>query len=195
MSTSSPSSATRKARAWRPLIAEGIVLLTFWIVMSGKIAVLPIVSGILAVSFVIWLDRRLGPLTNDEEEISLHGHFLRLPVYLPWLFKEMIKSTWNTGKVVLSPRGRVKPRLVSFRSVMPNGAAQVILGNSITLTPGTLTLEIDGDTFWVHALDEHSARSLVDGAMQDKVARLFTDQPGAQVSEVKSYRKKEEMPW
>lgn len=195
MNPTSSSPEQAKPRAWRPLLAEGAVLLLFWLVMSGKLEVFHIITGILAVSFVVWLDRRLGPLSTDEETLSLHAHFLKLPVYLPWLAWQMILSSYHIGKVILVPRHRIHPMMLKFDSKMPSHAARVVLGNSITLTPGTLTLDIQGDTFWVHSLDEVSAKGLLAGDMQKRVGRLFNAEPAQAAEAVEQITEVDSLPW
>ncbi|MCC5788090.1 MAG: Na+/H+ antiporter subunit E [Opitutales bacterium] len=191
------SSTTKKFshRSPRFVFAEGAVLFGFWLVMSGKLELFHIITGLLAVSFVVWLDRRLGPLSKDEDSISLHAHFLKLPIYLPWLAWQMILSSLHVGKVILVPRHQIHPLMLKFNSKMPSNAARVILGNSITLTPGTLTLEIQGDTFWVHALDETSAEGLLAGDMQKRVGRLFSAEPEKGAEGVEQITDIQELPW
>jgi multicomponent Na+:H+ antiporter subunit E len=76
--------------------------------------------------------------------------------------------------------------MVRFKSRQPGDLARVILGNSITLTPGTQTIMIDGDEYLVHALTPTTAEGLLGGTMQTKVARLFVDQPADMVTESRS---------
>ena len=182
-------------RSARFVLAEGAVLLGFWLVMSGQMQVFHIITGILAVSFVVWLDRRLGPLTKDEDAISLHAHFLKLPFYLPWLAWQMILSSLHVGKVILVPRHKIHPMMLKFNSKMPSNAARVILGNSITLTPGTLTLDIQEDTFLVHALDVQSSESLLAGDMQKRVGRLFSAEPKEGADAIEQISDIEDLPW
>ena len=191
------TSAKKKVnpRSARFVFAEGAVLLGFWLVMSGKLEVFHILTGILAVSFVVWLDRRLGPLSKDEDAISLHAHFLKLPVYLPWLAWQMILSSFHVGKVILVPRHKIHPMMLKFDSKMPSNAARVILGNSITLTPGTLTLDIQEDTFLVHALDVQSSESLLAGDMQKRVGRLFSAEPKEGADAIEQISDIEDLPW
>lgn len=170
-------------------------MLGFWLVMSGKLEAFHIITGILAVSFVVWLDRRLGPLSKDEDTISLHAHFAKLPIYLPWLAWQMILSSIHVGKVILVPRHKIHPMMLKFNSQMPSNAARVILGNSITLTPGTLTLDIQGDTFLVHALDVQSSESLLAGDMQKRVGRLFSAEPKEGADAIEQISDIEDLPW
>ncbi|MCH8475152.1 MAG: Na+/H+ antiporter subunit E [Opitutales bacterium] len=193
MSSSTPNKISN--RSPRFVFAEGAVLFGFWLVMSGKLEIFHIITGLLAVSFVVWLDRRLGPLSKDEDTISLHAHFLKLPIYLPWLAWQMILSSLHVGKVILVPRHRIHPMLLKFDSKMPSNASRVILGNSITLTPGTLTLDIQEDTFLVHALDVNSAENLLAGDMQKRVGRLFSSEPKAGTEAVEQITDIEELPW
>ena len=109
---------------------------------------------------------------------------LRFLGYCVWLPVQILRSAVYVAWVVLHPRLPVKPVMVQVRSRQPNVFAQMILGNSITLTPGTLTVDVVGDGFTVHALTPATAQELLAGTMQEKVARLFTDRPGPLVFDV-----------
>lgn len=170
-----------KKNAGRPVAAGGwfrwvqvAFLFTIWLLLSGKMDPFHLATGVLAVFIIVWLDRKLGPANLEESDLPLRPHLGKLLGYLPWLMGQMLLSTWHVAKVILSPAMPLQPVLVRFVSPQPHTIARVVLGNSITLTPGTLTLDIDRDLFLVHALTEKSARSVLDGTMQRKVAAAFS---------------------
>jgi multicomponent Na+:H+ antiporter subunit E len=74
--------------------------------------------------------------------------------------------------LVLWPGG-IRSRVIRFRTHLQNEVAKVVLGNSITLTPGTVTVDIEGDLFTVHALSDTAAESVLDGDMERRVAWVF----------------------
>ena len=82
--------------------------------------------------------------------------FVPALLYGPWLLLQIVTSAVYVTRLILGPIEKVDPRIFAFRSDQPNEVAAVTLGNSITLTPGTLTLDIDDDVYWIHALDARS---------------------------------------
>lgn len=151
------------------------MLLSLWLIFSGKYDLFHIGAGVLSVLLILWLDRRLGSATLERADVSVAPYWGLMCLYLPWLAWQMVLSSWQVARVVLSPRilDKVEPTVVEFSSALPHEVARVALGNSITLTPGTLTLDIVGDRFVVHSLSGESTQSLLEGTMQRKVAELY----------------------
>lgn len=157
-------------------------LLGIWLLLSGKFDAFHIGTGVFAVLFVVWLDRKLGPANLEKREHPLRVNLWRGLAYVPWLIWQMLVSSWQVARVILSPKMPLQPALVRFISIQPHAIARVVLGNSITLTPGTLTLDIEGDSYLVHSLTDASAEGLLDGGMQRRVARLFGSEGEGAVS-------------
>ncbi len=173
MPSESPASSPGGRRPTGFLWIEAGVLLLFWFMMSGKFDPVHIGFGLISVGIVMGLQLRLPGSRRDKADKALLAHFHRFPFYLPWLAVQMVQATWQVAMIVLSPRIRIDPCLVEFTSDQPHSVARVTLGNSITLTPGTLTLEVDGDRYRVHALTRRNADELLEGAIPRHVARLF----------------------
>ncbi len=152
-----------------------MLLFALWLVLSGMFDVLHLAYGVFSVALVMLLNHRLHLLplspgeSATEHPIILH----RLLFYLLWLLWQIVQSGIYVAYIVLHPRMPIDPRIVFFRSRQANVQARVILGNSITLTPGTITIEIEGDRFMVHALNGEVADGLVSGDMECRVARLY----------------------
>lgn len=157
-------------------IVQGVVLMLAWVLMSGRMDAFHLGAGVLGVLGLTWLDRRLGGTSSWKAVGPLHPAWGKILLYGPWLWWQMILSSWQVGRVIWrrSVLDHIDPELVRFRSAQPNQAARVVLANSITLTPGTLTLRVDGNSFLVHALTKGTRKSLLDGAMQQKVGALFS---------------------
>lgn len=149
-----------------------------WLFLSGHYDLFHIFLGVASVVLILVMNRRRESASSQLLQSIRWGRVLR---YLPWLIKEMVLSALYVMRVVLAPRMPLNPHLVSFKSAQPNDVAKVILGNSITLTPGTLTIDIDQQEFVVHALTYSLATGLLNETMQTKVASLFTDNPGKMV--------------
>lgn len=145
-----------------------------WVLLSGKLDGFHLAVGALVALFVVWKKGGLQPLQADGLP---RLRYRRLAPYLLWLFGQMLLSAVQVARVVLQPRRHLEPHLIQFRSEQPSLVAGVILANSITLTPGTLTIELNDNRLVVHALTGQSARELLGGAMARRVARLFTDEP------------------
>jgi multicomponent Na+:H+ antiporter subunit E len=86
-------------------------------------------------------------------------------------------SAWQVLRIVLDPRLPIAPVVVRQTVRFGTDAARVAYANAITVTPGTLALDVDGDTFVVHCLDVALARDVVDGRLARDVARLFEGRP------------------
>jgi len=103
--------------------------------------------------------------------------WLRLLAYFPWLLGQIVIANFQIAWVVLHPRLPIDPQLVSFRKHFPTPIAYFLLGNSITLTPGTVTVDLEGDEFLVHALIRSSAEALKppegEGDMIRRIERIF----------------------
>lgn len=168
-SVSSADSKPGRGFFWR----EAAVLFVFWVMMSGQFDLVHLGFGLIAVGIVMWLDRRMPGSVEEKADQALLAHFHRFPFYVPWLAVQMIKATWQVACIVLGRKMDINPCFVEFKSSQPHSVARVTLGNSITLTPGTLTIEVLNDRYRVHALTEDNADELLEGEIPRHVARLF----------------------
>ena len=174
-----------------PWIFQGLLLLVVWLLLSGHYDVMHISLGVASVGLVLFMNRKYYHETPAGPAGNARLRWGRFALYLPWLLWQMILSALQVARVVFSPRNSLQPVMVHFRSEQPNESASVILGNSITLTPGTLTLDIAGDEYAIHCLSARTEVGLLDGSMQRRVARLFVDQPGKMVFAVRRERSSE----
>jgi multicomponent Na+:H+ antiporter subunit E len=155
-------------------------LFCFWIILSGKLDAFHLVAGGLCAALVTWVSGRL--LYSELEEDGPGRQWLsflpwwRVLLYAPWIGSEIVKANLAMVSFILGPSSRLKPRLLRFNPGLKTEVARFVLGNSITLTPGTLTLDISGGEYLVHALDESSAKSLLDGSIARKVAWCFGEE-------------------
>ncbi|MEM9174522.1 MAG: Na+/H+ antiporter subunit E [Myxococcota bacterium] len=150
-------------------VALFVALYGTWLLLSGHYTAALMTYGALSCAGVVALVWHLGIL--DDEMIPVHlapGHFS----YLPWLAKEIVLSNLSVARVILSPSLPICPRIVRVDASQRSDVAQVIYANSITLTPGTVTLDVRDGQFLVHALTTNSAEGLLGGEMDRRVARL-----------------------
>ena len=144
-------------------------LMSVWLLMSGHYTVLVTSLGVLSVLFATVMSARLGG--TDTEALPLHI-MGRLPGYFLWLFKEIIMSNITTAKVILS--NSADPEMFETRASQQTEAGLATYANSITLTPGTVTVDIDQDRFLVHALTADFGQDVRALDMDEKVSALET---------------------
>ncbi|MFH1757459.1 MAG: Na+/H+ antiporter subunit E [Pseudomonadota bacterium] len=94
-------------------------------------------------------------------------------LYLPWLFTEIFLANLHVAYLVLHPRMPIRPQIIRFRTRLESDFALVTLANSIPLTPGTITLDIQDGSFFVHVLSQKGVEDLQRGRMEARVARVF----------------------
>lgn len=166
------------------------VLFAFWVLLSGRFDPAHLGAGAATALVIAVATHRLltlPPAIGASLRYPFEGvRWRRVVVYLPLLTWEVVMSSLQVAYVVLHPRMPIDPRLVRFRSGLPHTLARLTLSYSITLTPGTVTLDVDDDEFLVHALTPASARSLELGRLRRWVAHLFDagdpDRPAGDVS-------------
>lgn len=150
------------------------MLFVIWVILSGKIDLFHLGMGVLTVVGLIWLHRGLDPLRPVDSPRLRIG---RMIIYFIWLFKEMILSALFVAREILRKDVKIKPQLLHFEAEQPTVLNAVIFGHSITLTPGTITLDLEDNRYLVHALTDETARGVLEGSMSQKVAKLSIDDP------------------
>jgi multicomponent Na+:H+ antiporter subunit E len=158
---------TMKSSFPKQFIANTLALFSVWLVLSGQYDPLHVILGFMVSCGVAWLNTGYP-----------HSPFHNFPwgrqiLYAPWLFLRIVESSLHLAKLILSPGLPIKPKLITYRSHLQHQGAIVLLGNSITLTPGTITVEVNGNEFVVHAIDEAAANDLTSGRMEEKMAWVF----------------------
>lgn len=138
---------------------------TLWLVLSGHPTPLHLAQGVLAAALVAYLNRDLELLSAS---VRCGPRFL---AYVPWLLKEIVVANVQVVRLVLHPRLPVDPVMVRFRTRLTSDLAVTTFANSITLTPGTVTIDVDGREFVVHALSRQTPASLA--GMEQRVADTF----------------------
>lgn len=146
----------------------GLMLAAIWLLLSGLFKPLLLVLGLLAVLLTLWLTGRMKILDAESHPVAAAFHYLP---YWPWLVVEIVKSSIDVARRVLSPRMPISPTVFEVRASQRTAVGRVVLANSITLTPGTVTLDVDGDRLRVHALSRESVDYLLQGEMDRRVSR------------------------
>ena len=140
-----------------------------WLLWSGIYK--PLLLGLGALSMVITLvfAVRMDFFKHTEGLAKLA---IRLPGYWLWLLLEILKSSIQVARIVLSPRLTLEPRLVRIVRQGEDELPQVILGNSITLSPGTITIDIDESEVLVHCVSEQGAADMEGGEILRRINNL-----------------------
>ncbi len=129
-----------------------ILLFLLWIALNGKITAEIALFGVAISAFVYWVMCKYLEYNPKNDLIFLR----RLPYvvyYILVLFVEIIKSSLTALRIVYSHKIDIQPQVVFFDVPLKSEFMRTILANSITLTPGTITVDVDDDHFCVHALD------------------------------------------
>jgi multicomponent Na+:H+ antiporter subunit E len=148
-------------------------LLAFWMMLSGRLDWLFFWLGVGSAALVTALSTRLmegviGSAT-DTPRIDL----LRLLAYIGWLAARLPSAGLQVARVVVDPRVPPRPGVVHFRTRLASPAARALLANSITVIPGTMTIDVEGDTFIVHAFTPWEFEDLATAAMQRRIEGVF----------------------
>ncbi len=135
------------------------IFLLLWIVLNGQFTWEILGFGMVISAALYWFCCRFLDYSPKRDLAILR----RLPLiffYVLILIKEIIKANVDTIRMVLSFRNQIDPVIVKFHTGLRTKTARVVLANSITLTPGTITIALEGDELTVHALDEDFAKGI-----------------------------------
>lgn len=153
-------------------LAVFAALFSGWVVFSGHFDALHLGLGAACSALVTIASTDLLLPGGTKAQVSVGWRFL---VYIPWLLWEVVLANFRVIQLIIRPH-EIRSQIVRFKTSLPGEVAKVALGNSITLTPGTVTMDIDGDEFFVHALSDKAANDLRSGAMERRVAEVFIEQ-------------------
>lgn len=140
-------------------IALGAALFGFWLVLSGHYTPFLLVMGLISSALCVYVTVRMGLIDAETVPTQLK---LSLPLYWLWLLKEIAKANMDVAKIILSPRPALGQQFVLVPTSQKTEMGRVIFANSITLTPGTVTVEAGDNVLLVHALSEHFVGSFDD---------------------------------
>jgi len=151
------------------LVLTFVLLMVIWLLWSGFFKPLLISLGLLSCLLTLFLARRMGFF--KREVFSLHLSHRLIPFW-GWLAVELVKSNFEVARIVLSPKMAISPTVVQLTAQTTDPVLQAILGNSITLTPGTVTLDDHEGELLVHCLTRQGADALLEGDMNRRVSTL-----------------------
>lgn len=150
-------------------LSLGVVLFLFWLVLSGHYTLRLLAFGVLSVIFALALGARMRCVDEEGHPIHLAPAGL---TYLPWLVWEIVKSAWTVAKIILDPKLPISPTMVTLEPTQKTPVGVHTYANSITLTPGTITVKASNDVLEVHALTREGAEDLLAGGMDARVTQF-----------------------
>ena len=140
----------RRGRELRTVFTT-LTLFALWLLMSGVYQPLTIGLGAASSILAIYVGKRMNAI--DRHRLEIHVNFFKMLSYFGWLMVEIAKSNWAVTKLILSPKMKLRQNMFEVPYVQKSDLGQTIFANSITLTPGTITVEVEPGYFLVHAVD------------------------------------------
>lgn len=150
-------------------ISLGAVLFAVWVLLSGHFTPLLLSFGLGSCVLVVFITTRMELVDREGHPIHLTWGAL---TYWPWLLWEIIKANIDVARRVLKPQMDISPTLVRVKASQKSDLGQVIYANSITLTPGTISVDVVDGTILVHSIARDGADSLLEGEMDRRVSQM-----------------------
>ncbi len=155
------------------IIKSALFLFIFWLVLTGSLGFLNLLLGLVC-SFLVAYGAHVLLRENISNLEGSPAILVRFVLYLVWLLIEIMKANVDVAERVLNPRLPIEPAIVKYHCHLKDEDPQTLLANSITLTPGTLTINADesGD-FLIHCLADKHAKDLMERKLEDMVTWVF----------------------
>lgn len=152
-------------------VSLGLVLFVVWLLLSGHFEPLLLGFGLVSCVLVGWIAHRMDLVDHEGQPVHLGW---RVVPYWLWLLGEIVKSNIAVAKVILDPGLPISPVMVRPKATQRSELGRVIFANSITLTPGTVSVQVGNDAILVHAVTEEIGADLMSGTMDGKVSAMET---------------------
>ena len=150
-------------------LSLGATLFGLWLLLSGHYEPLLLILGLASTALVVWIAHRMDVIDHEGHPIGLTPRIL---LYWPWLIWEIVKANIDVMRRILDPALPISPTVVRVPASQKTELGTVIYANSITLTPGTVTIDLEGHDLIVHALSEDGAIALETGEMDRRVTAV-----------------------
>ncbi len=174
--------AQRRKTRFQNFVGSAVILFVFWMLLSGQFDAFHLTLGVICCIIVAYLFHDL--LFANVRVGDMRVVAARFIAYIPWLIQQIVLANIHVASVVLRPRMPIDPQILTFKTKLETDISTVTLANSITLTPGTITMDIKDGVFYVHALDQKVADDLNAGDMEDRVAHIFMEADHLYVQDV-----------
>ena len=151
-------------------VLTALIMFAFWIFLSGKFSFILLLSGVISSLLVSYMSNDLL-IGNGDIKLGFI-RTIRFIRFLPWLLWQIVLANIDLALRTLHPKMPINPMLINFKNNLKTDLGMVILANSITLTPGTVTIDVNKNEFLVHVISEKAAQSLISGEMQARVKKI-----------------------
>lgn len=167
-------------------------MMAFWLLLSGHYDLFHITLGVISVFLVMLFNYRLKKhrFVDEGQANNIELKYYTFIYYIPWLFWQLIKSGVQVALIVIKPKMPIDPVMIKIKTDLPSATSRVILANSITLTPGTLTVTMVDNDLLIHTLIEKNAGDITDSYMPDMVGSLYGVKGEKMVAEYRVYERK-----
>ncbi len=146
-----------------------IILATFWLLLSGHYTPFILACGAVSVALTVFLSLRMRVVDEESQPVYLGGNVIG---YWLWLIKEITLANIDVCKRIWSPRLDISPTVVCLKASQKTPFGVMVYANSITITPGTICIDVDGNNLEVHALTWSAAEDLLGGEMDKRISAL-----------------------
>ncbi len=174
-SKKNPSKTIRPKRFRITFVLSFLILFLLWIVFSGKFDAFHITLGLISSAIVAAISGDL--LFTSTQPRGIFSLWLRLFAYIPWLIYQIFLANVHVMYLVFHPKMMelINPQIIEFESRLKSDYARTSFANSITLTPGTITVNVTVlGRFAVHCIDDQSGLSLP-GGMEERIVKVFRE--------------------
>ena len=153
----------------RHIIMLSLSLAAFWLASSGHYTALMLSLGVMSIALIVYIAHRMDVVDHEAQPLHLT---LKMPAYYAWLIKQIFLSNLLVVKHIWLGNKSISPVFATITASQKTEIGKVIYANSITLTPGTVTVNLEDDKFLVHALLRESIEDLESGDMDRRVTQL-----------------------
>jgi len=150
-------------------LSLGLVLFVLWVLLSGFFVPLLLSLGAASVVLVVLIAHRMDVIDHEGHPVNLTWRAL---FYGPWLIKEILVANLDVARTILKRDMPLKAQVLDIKGSQKSELGHVIYGNSITLTPGTITILLEKGALKIHALTEMAATGLLGGDMDRRVTAM-----------------------
>lgn len=137
-----------------------------WLLLSESFDGLHMGMGIVVAFGVAWLN-------TERTATRASVRVWRMLWYFPWLVGRILHSGFHLSMLILNPALPIDPKMIRHRTELKDNGSIVLLGNSITLTPGTITVEVDSQDLLIHTMDDNAAEDITSRRMEQQIEGLF----------------------
>lgn len=151
------------------VLALSVMLSAFWLINSGHYTSLILFFMVVSVLFVSTLCHQMDVVDGESQPLNLT---FTIPIYWLWLIKEVIVANIAVARCVWKGADSISPSVIKVKANQKTDLGIVIYANSITLTPGTVSIDLEGNEITVHALTRETAADLLTGEMDRRVCKV-----------------------